>query len=94
MGGDVDEHLLRKVGEGSRRRHMPPSDERRARFWSVWSMTKRGREHNDGKGMRRSRKKGVGTYWGELEEWRTTWPFGFAKKLATQQLFPFKATDM
>jgi len=29
-GGDVDEHLLRKVSEGSRRRHTPPSDERRA----------------------------------------------------------------
>jgi hypothetical protein len=35
-GGDFDEHLLWKVGEGSRRRHRPPSDERRAkRFWSA-----------------------------------------------------------
>ena len=41
-GTDVDEHLLRKVSERSRRRHTPPSDERKARFWSVWSMTKRG----------------------------------------------------
>jgi len=31
-GADVDEHLLRKVGEGSRRCDTLPSDERRARF--------------------------------------------------------------
>jgi hypothetical protein len=30
-GGDVDEHLLWNDGEGSRRRHRPPSDERRAK---------------------------------------------------------------
>jgi len=30
VGGDVDEHLLWKVGEGSRWRHRPPGDERRA----------------------------------------------------------------
>jgi hypothetical protein len=47
-------------------------------------MKKRGRERNDGKGMRQSGKKGEGT-------WR---PFSFIKKLATQQLFPSKATDM
>ena len=27
----MDEHLLRKVGEGSRRRHRPPGDERRVK---------------------------------------------------------------
>ena len=31
VGGDVDEHLLWKLGEGSRRRHRPPGDERRVK---------------------------------------------------------------